>query len=49
LDDKTGEILLAPIDKTLSNDEERKKHNVQPLNVLLNKYKIKKRGPQADA
>lgn len=40
-DDKTGEMLLAPIDTTLSNDEERKKHNVEPLNVLLNKYKIK--------
>ncbi|MEJ5995941.1 hypothetical protein WG904_16045 [Pedobacter sp. Du54] len=40
-DDKTGEMLLAPIDTTLANDEERKKHNVEPLNVLLNKYKIK--------
>lgn len=40
-DDETGEMLLAPIDTTLSNDGERKKHNVEPLNVLLNKYKIK--------
>lgn len=40
-DDKTGEMLLAPIDTTLSNDGERKKYNVEPLNVLLNKYKIK--------
>jgi hypothetical protein len=40
-DDKTGEMLLAPIDTTLSNDEERKKYNVEPLNVLLYKYKIK--------
>lgn len=38
-DDKTGEMLLAPIDTTLSNDEERKKHNVEPLKILLNKYK----------
>lgn len=40
-DDKTDEMLLAPIDTTLASDEERKKHNVEPLNVLLNKYKIK--------
>lgn len=40
-DDKTSEMLLAPIDTTLSNDEERKKYNVEPLNVLLTKYKIK--------
>ncbi len=40
-DDKTSEMLLAPIDTTLANDEERKKHNVEPLNILLNKYKTK--------
>lgn len=40
-DDKTGEMLLAPIDTTLANNDERKKHNVAPLNLLLNKYKMK--------
>ncbi len=40
-DEKTGEMLLAPIDTSLSNDEERKKHNVEPLKVLQNKYKMK--------
>lgn len=40
-DDKTNEMLLAPIDTTLSSDVERKKHNVEPLNVLLSKYKMK--------
>lgn len=40
-DDKTNEMLLAPIDTTLSNDEERKKYNVDPLNILLKKFKIK--------
>ncbi len=40
-DDKTDEMLLAPIDTTLSNDQERKKYNVDPLNVLLNKNKMK--------
>lgn len=40
-DDKTGEMLLAPIDTTLTNDQERKKHNVEPLNVLLSKHKMK--------
>lgn len=40
-DDKTGEMLLAPIDTTLSNDAERKKHNVEPLNVLLSRNKMK--------
>lgn len=40
-DDKTGEMLLAAIDTTLTNDQERKKHNVEPLNILLTKYKIK--------
>jgi len=40
-DDKTGEMLLAAIDTTLTNDEERKKHNVEPLYILLTKYKMK--------
>lgn len=40
-DDTSGEMLLAPIDITLANDEERKKYNVEPLNVLLKKYKMK--------
>ncbi len=40
-DDKTQEMLLAPIDTTLSSDEERAKFYVEPLNVLLSKYKMK--------
>lgn len=40
-DDKTGEMLLAPIDTTLTNDEERKKHNVEPLRILLENHKMK--------
>ena len=40
-DHKSGEMLLAPVDTTLSNDAERKKHNVEPLSVLLRKYKMK--------
>lgn len=40
-DDKTEEMLLAPIDTTLSNDIERIKHNVDPLNTLLSKHKMK--------
>jgi hypothetical protein len=40
-DDVTGEMLLAPIDTTLSDDGERKKHNVESLSVLLSKYKMK--------
>ncbi len=40
-DEKTDEMLLAPIEATLSSDEERKKHNVEPLNVLMSKYKMK--------
>ncbi len=40
-DANTGEMLLAPIDTTLSDDEERKKYDVEPLNILLNKYKTK--------
>ena len=40
-DDATGKMLLAPIDATLTTDEERKKYHVEPLNVLLKKYTIK--------
>lgn len=40
-DDSTGEMLLAPINTTLSSDTERKKHNVETLNELLLKYKMK--------
>lgn len=40
-DDKTNEMLLAPIDTTLSNDEERKKYSVESLKVLLSKNKMK--------
>ena len=40
-DDKTGDMLLAPVDTTLSNDEERRKYNVEPLRSLLDKYKMK--------
>jgi len=34
-------MLLAPVDTTLSNDIERKRHNVASLNQLLSKYKMK--------
>nr|WP_315153494.1 hypothetical protein [uncultured Flavobacterium sp.] len=40
-DDKTGEMILAPINESLSNDKERKQFNVEPLDQLLKKYKIK--------
>lgn len=40
-DSNTNEMLLAPIDTTLSTDEERIKYNVDPLYILLKKYKIK--------
>lgn len=40
-DEKTGEMLLGPIDTTLANDNERLLYNVQPLNILLSKYKMK--------
>ena len=40
-DEKTNEMLLAPIDTTLSNDVERRKFYVEPLNVLLSKNKMK--------
>lgn len=40
-DDKTNEMLLAPIDTTLSSDSERAKYYVEPLNILLKKYRTK--------
>lgn len=40
-DDKSGEMLLVPIDTTLANDVDRKKHQVEPLKTLLSKYKMK--------
>lgn len=40
-DHETNEMLLVPIDTTLSSDAERKEHNVEPLNVLLSNYKMK--------
>lgn len=40
-DDKSGEMLLAPIDTTLVTDAERKEHQVEPLKTLLSKYKMK--------
>lgn len=40
-DEKTNEMLLAPIDTALSNDEERRRYNVDPLNILLSKNKMK--------
>lgn len=40
-DDKSGEMLLAPIDSSLSNDAERAKYYVEPLKILMQKYKMK--------
>lgn len=40
-DDKSGEMLLAPIDSSLSNDAERAKYYVDPLKILMQKYKMK--------
>jgi len=40
-DDITGEMLLAPVDTSLSSDEERKRFHVEPLEQLLGKYKMK--------
>lgn len=40
-DDKTGEMILAPINETLSSDQERKKFNVEPLGQLLKKHRMK--------
>lgn len=40
-DRETDEMLLAPIDTSLSNDVERAAHDVEPLRELLSKYKMK--------
>jgi hypothetical protein len=40
-DDKTEEMVLAPIDTTLSSDAERAKYYVEPINTLLKKYRMK--------
>nr|WP_315176554.1 hypothetical protein [uncultured Flavobacterium sp.] len=40
-DDKTGEMILAPINETLSSDQERKKFNVEPLGQLLKTHRMK--------
>lgn len=40
-DDTSGEMLLAPIDTTLSDDAERRKYNVEPLNTLRRRYTMK--------
>lgn len=40
-DDKAQEMVLAPIDTTLSSDIERAKYYVEPLKTLLSKYKMK--------
>lgn len=40
-DDITGEMLLATVDTSLSSDKERKRYNVEPLEQLLAKYKMK--------
>lgn len=40
-DDKTNEMLLAPIDTSLSNDEERAKYFVEPMKIILKNHKIK--------
>lgn len=40
-DDTAGEMLLAPVDTSLSTDEERSRFNVEPLDQLLAKYKMK--------
>jgi hypothetical protein len=40
-DDVTGDMLLAPINTTLTNDEDRKQYQVETLEQLLTKYKMK--------
>lgn len=40
-DDLTGEMVLAPVDTTLCTDEEREKFQVEPLSLLMAKYKMK--------
>lgn len=39
--DNQGEMLLAPIDTTLATNEERKRYNVETLDQLLKKHKMK--------
>ena len=40
-DEHTNEMLSAPIDTTVSNDEERVKYKVEPLSELLRRHKMK--------
>ena len=40
-DGLTGEMVLAPVDTTLCTDEEREKFQVEPLSLLMAKYKMK--------
>lgn len=40
-DDKTEEMLLAPIDTTLASDAERAKYYVEPIHTLLKKHRMK--------
>jgi outer membrane murein-binding lipoprotein Lpp len=40
-DDKTEEMLLAPIDTTLASDAERAKYYVEPMHMLLKKHRMK--------
>lgn len=40
-DQKSGEMLLAPIDTNLCTDLERAEHQVEPLPYLLKSYKMK--------
>jgi len=40
-DDITAEMLLAPIDTSLCNDTERRNYQIEPLDSLLLKYKMK--------
>ncbi|UYN87904.1 MAG: hypothetical protein KIT51_06535 [Cyclobacteriaceae bacterium] len=40
-DNQTNEMLLAPIDTSLCSDGQRIQHQVEPLHILLKKYKMK--------
>lgn len=40
-DDKTEEMLLAPIDTTLASDALRAKYYVEPMHTLLKKHRMK--------
>jgi hypothetical protein len=40
-DQATNEMLLAPIDTSLSSDDERSRYNVEPIQLLLKKYRMK--------